>query len=307
LPDQIRRVDQSLDAVTPLTTVAGELSLFVSSLDDVFLYNLVGWPVSTIPTWPATVILIGLFILLILLRPRLPKMLYAWFAIAYIAYFILVRIGLYAGTFGFRYGLIFTPLFVLIIAAIIDELFRRRWVLLGLGALGLIMALELYALPTPVPFKVLPGQQTWVPQEAMADLVDYWQEHHQIDEPTFVYYGAVPAFRYYLRLNDLDPERVSSQVGPSIRCSAAQTHEVCEANNLFYSRWVRRLSPDEKIGAMEETMGGSPDRLWLIFSHIHETENEDMLRVLEDDYKIERVHQAGNVKAGIYLLVRSDD
>ncbi|UCG22801.1 MAG: glycosyltransferase family 39 protein [Chloroflexota bacterium] len=304
LPDQIRNVEQSLDAVTPVTTLAGELPILISSLDDVFLYNLVGWPISTIPTWPATVLLAGALILIILLRPRLPGLLYAWFAVAYIGHFILVRTGLYVGAFGFRYGLILTPLFVLLLVAIIDELFRRRWSLLGWAALISIMALELYALPTPVPFKVLPGQQIWVPQEAMAELFDYWQEHRHAGETTFVYYGAVPAFRYYLRLNDLDPERVSSQARANVKCSAGQAQEVCKANNLFYGPWVRRLSPDEKVRNMEEVMGGRPDRLWLLFSHVHETEKEDMMRLLEEDYRIERSYQPGAQKPALYLLVR---
>lgn len=305
LPDQIGRVDQGLNAVAPFASIAREVTTFISSLDDVFLYNLVGWPVSTIPTWPATGILIAALILVVLLRPHLPKMLYAWFACAYISYFVLARTGLYAGSFGFRYGLIFTPLFVLLLVAIINELYRRRWPLLGSAALILILALELYALPTPAPFKVLPGQQTWVPQEAMAELFDYWQEQRQADESTFVYYGAVPAFRYYLRLNDLDKDWVSLQARPSASCTSDQAEEVCQDNNLFYSPWVRHLSSDEKIRDMEEIMGGLPDRLWLVFSHVHETEKEDMLHLLEDDYRVERMDQPGAGEDAIYLLVRS--
>lgn len=304
LPYQINRVDQSLNNVAPLTTLVGELVTFISSLDDSFLYYLVGWPISTIPTWPGIVILIGTLILVIVLRPRMPRILYAWFAVAYVGYFILVRTGLYADSFGFRYGLIFTPLFVMIVVAVIEELFHRRWVFIGLPSLIIILALELYALPTPVSFKIFPGQTTWVPQEPMAELFDYWQEQRHFSEPTFVYYGVVPAFRYYLRLNNLDSERISLEEHPFTTCTVRQTQEICSANNLFYSSWVRQLSTDGKIHNMEEVLGNLPDRLWMIFSHVHQTEKEDMLYLLEDEYKIERMHDLRAGKATVYLLVR---
>lgn len=140
----------------------------------------------------------------------------------------------------------------------------------------------------------------------MAELFDYWQEHRQTGESTFVYYGAVPAFKYYLRLNDLDSEWDSSQARLSTSCSAEQAEEVCAANSLFYSPWVRNLSPEEKISDMEEIMGGLPDRLWLVFSHVYETEKEDIVHQLEDDYMIDRVHQPGAGSDTIYLLIRSD-
>lgn len=305
LPSQISRVDQSLDNVAAYSNIVRELVTFVSSIGDTFFYYLIGWPTSNIPTWPGLILLLGLLILLITLRPRVPGIWYGWIAVAYLFYFILVRTGLYAGTFGLRYALVFTPLFVLIGAAAINALFRRRWIPAGLAVLLAVVAVELYALPTPVPFKILPGQSMWVPKEPMAELFDYWEEQRQAGEPTFVYYGAVPAFRYYLRLNNLDAERILPEARPFITCSAGQAHEVCLEYDLFYSSWVRQLSTGEKIRDMEEVLGGKPDRLWLIFSHVHRTEEDDMLHQLGEEYTIEQMLDPGMGEATIYLLVRS--
>ena len=297
LPAQFRRVSDNVlaDGIRPLTQ---EARLFLQGMSNTFLYNLIGWPVSEIPKTVGLIFLIAIGLLALLAIRAESKRIYGWFIIVYTIYFFLVRAGLYEG-FGFRYGLIFTPLFILITTNVIELFWQHRLKGIAIILLGLIVALELYALPNPTMAQLMRQTTTWSPLEQMEDAFTYWNDNRQPDEATFVYYGAVPAFRYYMRVYGLDTLPYSHPQS-FIQCRETRD-EICQKYNLYFSPWVRQLSTEEKIENMREIMGGSPQKVWLIFSHVNGEEELEIMARLQQQYTLADSFVQGNGSA--YLLV----
>lgn len=301
LPAQIDRAPGGPVALRALSLM-GEIERFARSIGDTFSYNLVGWPLSDIPQLLAVVALGAIGLLAIFSVGRTPKRLFAWFLAAFGFYFILVRTGFYVGSFGLRYGLVFTPLLIMAIVGVTESLWINGHKWLPLALLCLVVGVEVYALPNPTISQRVRGQPSWMPMEQMQNAFAHWQHHRGPQESTFVYYGAVPAFRYYLRVYGIDAGDEDVNLSPYVECSAQQATQVCVENRLFFSPWVRHLSLEDKAKNMEDVLGGMPERLWLIFSHIHGDEDVEILTRLEAQYRIEK--SLREVNAAAYLLVR---
>lgn len=298
LPVQVKRTSSLVAA--PLVSVCKEFALLIQSVGQTFSYNLIGWPLSGVPKWVGIVALASIGLSAITVLRRLPRKPFCWLAAAYGVYFCLVRIGLYVG-YGLRYGLIFTPLFVLATVTVIEGLWRFRSAFIAVTLLCLVVGIQAYALPNPTFSQWLRGEPSWQPREQMHKVFAYWQDHRRKDESTFVYYGAVPAFQYYLQVHGVDSVGRHPTPRP-YECSVQRATEVCVENKLFFSPWIRGLSPEEMIQSMEEVLGSRPRRLWLIFSHVHGDEEKVMVQHLEGYYQVKRYHSAGHAAA--YLLVQ---
>jgi len=271
------------------------VSQFIELLHHTFLYNFSGGPLSEVSTAPTTILLILLALVLALTIRQLPVHWLLWTGLALSLYFILVKLGYYVG--GFRYGLIFTPLLVVLIAQALNTLWEKR-VALATLSLFLLLGVEIYGLPNPTLSGWIREQSTWQPREQMAQTFAYWRTQRETDDRTFVYYGAVPAFHYYLQATGVDKEQSKQPV----MCDAQESYAVCREYRLFYSPWSRQLSAEENVAQLYEMLGQRPDRLWLIFSHVHQEEHREILVRLAPAYEI--VQSSNQSAEAAFLLVR---
>ena len=303
LPQQIQRVSKSALA-NPLTSTRQELINAVSSVGQTFSYQLTGWPLSQI-TQSTSMIIVAIVVILAIIFsiPNWRKSPVLWLLPAYAFYFILVRLGLYIG-FGFRYALIFTPMLVMTLAWILVELYQSRTPILRWLIFVSFVSMFIYATPHPTFSKLLRNDPPWSPQENLHVAFNYWNQQRRDDEATFVYYGAVPAMRYYLQLSGLDT-LPSASIRALVECSAKEALPVCQENRIYFSSWVRDLTVEEKYENMLETMGNTPQRVWLLFSHVHATEESDLVTYLQGSYEIiDQFHDFSPPTASAYLFQR---
>lgn len=227
-----------------------------------------GWPWPGIPTWviwgPVTGVLA-----VALAKSRSITSWPVLLAGVWLTYYLISRSGIYF-FWPTRHSLLLTPL--LMAAAAVGIVAICRWSrVTGLASLTFIVMVCLLA-PRE-------GQQN------NRGVAQYWLSRRQPGETTYIYYGAAPGFRYQL---DLAAGSPSENVPPLWywECYAGEAAPYCLENDIFYGRWIRQLSPQEKRESVLQTIGFVPERLWLVFSHVHKTENEDMLNVLTADYDI---------------------
>jgi hypothetical protein len=309
LPDQMFRGPTTMAFQFSVGPYQEELQRFFTQIKDVLIYQFMGyqpngWPWPELREWVIWLPSVFLILTGVRYKPRLPIV---WFIVVLLIYYLVGRLGAYP--FGGRYSLILSSLFWSCTAAGIVNLLSLNtllslWVttqpkrffsgnctfthlrnILGLLFLGLIV---LVAFLSPVE-----------PQEDLRSVSQLWLSLRQSGEPTYVYYGAVPGFRYQLDIVG------TSEVVPSvwyIHCWQGKTTPYCSNNGIFYGQWIRALAPEQKKQAVLETMGGSPDRFWMVFSHIYPEEDETILAVLEDTYHIVMSYSAEN--SALILLER---
>ncbi|RLC83794.1 MAG: hypothetical protein DRI79_13630 [Chloroflexi bacterium] len=302
LPNQIRRQLPVLVPSMPFSMM--ELEKFVLSMGDTFLFHLVGWPFSSLPKWLGqTVIYVILaFSVVILIRSssEAQRRTLVWFLGTYVAYFVTVEAGLYAyGNYGFRYALILSPLFILVATAVINQFVQWKRTLESFVLLLTIVGLAVYSLPNRTVSQVTRGGQPWPETEDLREVTECWIEYRNENAITYVYYGALPAFRYYIRLYGLESNYPLPPTWYS-SCWAQTSDEYCSSNGVFYGEWFRSFSPEEKRLSIQRTLGHMPEQFWLIFSHVSGNEDEVILRGLSETYTV--IFSCEKVNASAYLL-----
>ena len=302
LPGQVQGATHNAFTI-PVHSFSTELVRFAHSIGNTFLFHLTVSPFSSVAKWIGMIEIALIFALslFILLSPfvRVQKRSLWWFLVAYICYFVVVRSGLYAfGNYGFRYALILAPLFVLAVVTVVEQLARWKQTLVALVMLSVIVGLGICSLPNPT-LAQLTRVQAWPHTEDLREVAQYWMEHRNND-PTYVYYGAVPAFGYYLRLYGLDANPLSPRWYAA--CWAGES--TCRnGGNVFFGTWFRHLEPPAKVEAIEHALGAWPQRLWLIFSHIWPDEDQQILYLLEEIGYSRTLSNVGE-NASAYLLER---
>lgn len=295
LPKQSRRVDDTVFA----SSFAGfylEGKHYLEGFGHIFTFNLIGWPFSPISKWIGLVILIVIAVLLLIFFQRIKKRPFLWLIAVYSFYFVLVRLGLYP-VFGSRQSLFFTPFLILVIALVFDQLWQRKLHVLAILFVGILISVEIYSSPQATLSLVLRDSPPWSPVEEIDDPFEYWHNRYQAHQTTFVNYGAVPAFRYYLLANGLDVETKNIL---EETCSLEQRSLICEKYNLFYGTWTRSLPNDEEVESMLKQMGGSSEQFWLFFSHTPVEEQEEILFYLQKQYQI--IDKYTGEGAAVFLL-----
>jgi len=115
----------------------------------------------------------------------------------------------------------------------------------------------------------------WPETEDMRTVARFWLQHRTPDQPTYVYYGAAPAFAYYTR------QAVPRAGLPSTWCLACwhdqEPAPFCREANVYYGRWLRRLDANEKIASVVESLGGAPSSLWMVFGHLVPGDDRDLI------------------------------
>jgi uncharacterized membrane protein len=251
-----------------------------------FLGNQAGWPwpqVGESIIWLPVVWLLGVG--LIRHKLALPVL---WFIVGLAFHYVIGRLGAYP--FGGRHSLIMAPLL---------------WTYLGAGIVALVSHNRLISwrnvvalLPLGL-FFLIAFVAPIEPQTDLRSVTRFWLSQRDASEVTYVYYGAVPGFRYQLEVAG-HTENV-----PSVwyrDCWQGKPVRHCADQGIFYGRWIRRLEPDQKREAVLELIDDSAHRFWLIFSHIFPEEDVLILSTLGDSYSIVTSYVAENSAA--YLLER---
>ena len=304
LPRQVQVPSRNILAI-PVRSLSTEIAGFVDSIGNTFLFQLTGWPFSTLPKWIGTIEIALIFALSlsIIARPfaRVQKRSLWWFWVAYICYFVVVRSGLYAyGNYGFRYALILAPLFVLAVVAAVEQLVHWRQTLVAFVMFSVIVGLGVYSLPNRTLSQITREKQAWPETEDLREVTQYWMEHRN-NGPTYIYYGAVPAFRYYLQLYGLDVYSLS----PRWYAACWEGGNSCpNGDGVFFGTWLRHLAPPAKVEAIEHTLGDWPQRLWIIFSHPYPGEDQQILGWLVEEVGYSMTLSNVEVNASAYLLER---
>lgn len=285
-----------------------EIKSLIENAGKTFLFPLTGEPFSSLPKWLpllgiGSILLLSL-VMLLFCQDKDLKRVFLWFWGGYLVYYWSVRASLYAyGNYGFRYMLILLPLFVTLITAVITKLYEFRFPFakaIAIGLLFLIIALEIYSLPNRSISEKTRNYTAWPETQDAREVVLYWRQHSSYDTPTYIYYGAAPAFRYYARLYGIEQE-VLLPPAWYISCWQGLPVEHCVVDNVYYGVWFRSFSLEDKVSSIQNTFGTMPKKFWIIFSHIYADENNDIVRQLLDDYKIE--DEFRRVNAVAYLLM----
>lgn len=282
------------------TNLRIELSnLFGGTAKNLLGFQLVGWPWTGISD-PILLLLIATLVLLIIANlSGYPKQWLMLLVLTWLAYFLVGR----ARTFGFRYGLILTPMLIPTIAQGISmALANKYYRLIGIFALASVLILGTISLPNRV-FRewVYPNSNwPWPEIQDMRQVVKFWLEHRIQSQYTYVYYGSVPAFRYYLKqygqeMGDIPPMWYAN-------CWSQSAPDYCAADNVFYGAWIRSRPPETKLDSIWKTLGLQPSQLWLVFSHIYPGEKESILSGLNEQYRTSLAYERNGASA--YLLER---
>ncbi len=249
----------------------------IRQFDDLFLNGFVQFfvaPFSAVPwTWVPKAFALIIFLSSVYLCRKSKKscmlVLYFWGTVAVL--FLARFIGVYP--LGDRYALAVLPLFFLLLAAAITGL--QRWPILAYG-LGLTLVLFQIFFWPHLAGTVNPWLE--LPRESLRPAVAYLNEQAQPDDLVFVYYGAGPAYRVYQQNSALE---------------------------TVYGTWFRALPSEEKLAEIRQAVGAR-SRFWLAMSHIHESEDEDLLTGLaagQPAYTVIDAHREEN--AAVYLLERT--
>jgi hypothetical protein len=90
------------------------------------------------------------------------------------------------------------------------------------------------------------------PPEDLRTVTRYWLNHRVEHTPTYIYYNAVPGFRYQLQLANNVARFTPSFLPPLwfIDCWEGKPETYCTADNMIHGRWIRPLSTEEKNAAI---------------------------------------------------------
>lgn len=249
-----------------------DLGLFWQQSAQILTFPLVGnegimfWPWTAVS--PTFIWLPLLFLLLAaLFKTRKISDPMALLIISWVGYYLISRTGSYffAPT---RHSLLLLPLIGL--NAALGAHFLNRKVRHAGSLLFVILALV----------------SIFFPREGQEDIraaTAYWLAQHQAGQPTYVYYGASVGFRY-----QLDVQTTPHSGLPPFwygECLGAGTAVYCHEHDIHYGQWIRGASSVEMRQSVRQAVGEA-DTAWLIFSHVHEDEAEQMLEALQTDYDV---------------------
>ena len=150
-------------------------------------------------------------------------------------YYGMSKFNLYP--YGFRYAVILTPLLAVTMACGITYLLAHKISLAaGIALLIVLFGTMIVSLPNRTVRDGTTASTTWIWPETsdMSQLTQYWLANRAAGEATYVYYGAIPNFRYYL-LSYQHETRETPQ-GWFDKCWA-RTVPLCVENGVYYGTW----------------------------------------------------------------------
>ena len=281
LPGQLARVLDTRAALAeyPQQRPHG-IALIWRWIANLVAFHFAGWPYTRVPAWVPVSCCFALLALALRVRPRWTL----WFAATWTAYGIAGLLELFP--FGFRWGLILLPP-TIVLAAVgftIGARDRALKVVAALAIAGLVVC-SLVSLPNRTLRDALDPTRVvqWPETEDMRPVVEYWHTKMSHAQPTYVFYGAAPAFAYYAqRYADTRRELPPTW---SLACwHDADPPAFCRDDNVYYGRWLRSLgSPEAKVKSIGETLAGRPDEFWIVFSHVQGAESAEIIQRLKQN------------------------
>ncbi len=122
-----------------------------------------------------------------------------------------------------------------------------------------------------------------VPREKQEDLRSahaFWQENRQTGEQTYVYYGANWGFMYLL-----DQEGLIACGGRPISESRFNCADIAN-QDIYLGAWTRGNDQEKRRLDILDRLVNNPEKIWLIFSHIHKDEDVLTLTALAPQYEV---------------------
>lgn len=279
-----------------------ELEDLAISTQSLVAFVFSGWPWTPVSKWLSSS-LVAILLGQSLVRSRRSSDLrrwWLWLISTWGAYYAVSRLNVFP--YGFRYGLILVPLIVPAIASgPCNAPSGRPWQAIGRTSAVLLMLVCTVSLPNLAFRSALYPDKTWAwPEtEQLHQVTKYWLDHGGATHATYVYYGAIPAFSYYL------DQYGFSQGLPAVwytECWEGDSSRYCARDNVYYGRWIRALTPKQKVQSVMETLSCRPGAMWLVFSHVYPGEDDAILRGLLDQYYV--AESCTDVNAQLYLLQR---
>lgn len=302
LPTQLSRVVESGGVTVPSTDqplgILDMLQMKWNYLGQLIAFQFTGWPHTHIPSG----VVVIPAVVLVILAARQSARLVAWLVVALAGYAVAAIAGVFP--MGYRWGLILTPLIICAIATGLaaTTATRARWA--TIAAFVLLVGASVYSLPNRSLRDRVYRDETgaWPETEDMRVVAQYWMQHRSPGQPTYVYYGAAPAFAYYTR------ETVPRAALASTWCLACwhdrEPPAFCRDANIYYGRWLRRLDTNEKLASMVATLGGAPESFWMVFGHMVPGDDRDMIAGFKrEGYRVAAAIEGVNASA--CLLTRA--
>ncbi|HRQ38298.1 MAG TPA: glycosyltransferase family 39 protein [Chloroflexota bacterium] len=275
IPHQLFQGPTSNAFATNFHSLSIEANILLTNTRQLLAYQLTGyiaepelWTNLQLLAW--VMILISLFFSVLgLAKSTRHAYLLVWLLVSWILYYVAGRMGVYPYG-GTRHALILTPLLVLAVSVGITTMWQI-WRPLSLAMFIGISVITVVA-----------------PREAPEDLrsvATYFLANRTDNIPAYVYYGAVPGFRYQLQSDgDLEEEIPATWYR---ECWAGALESYCTDNEIIYGRWIRQLSPEEKVSEILATIThSSQTEFWLLFSHTANAEQDEVVNTLKGLYVI---------------------
>lgn len=292
-------------AAEPLQMPMAELARLARACGAVVLFLLTGWPYAGLPTAWQIAVPVLLVLATLAAVSRRPGAIggtpLLWLGLSLAAYYLALRLGWYAyGQPGFRYSLFLSPLLAVVLGGVFAWHERRHpratW-----AALALLVGLSLIWLPNRSISQVTRGALAWPETEDVREVVGFWRERRRSPEPTYVYYGAVPAFRYYLLRAGLEQEDLPPGWYASCWVGEAEA-DFCIADGVVYGAWLRHLSPEARGAAVLSALPDGTGSFWLVTAHTAPDEENQLLAQLSAAYTPAMAFSARG--ASVYLMER---
>jgi hypothetical protein len=304
LPRQMFRGPTANAFIIQPQPIVQELERALSTTADLAAFQFSGWPWTGVPLWLTSLLIWPL--LGLALHPhtqRTGRRMMGWLLVTWIIYYGLGYIRVYP--YVYRYGLIVTPLLVPMVAQGIENLSvlpKARWSRSLL--LMAILVICLLSLPNRPLRGALYSQQNWPWPETtqLESITQNWINERNRETPTYVYYGAIPAFRFYLSLFDYESNAPPATWIQECFGNRVDRAAYCEDENIYYSNWSRHLPQEYRTQELLDFVPADEDKFWMVFAHIHGNEDRLLLESLSPIYKI--VQQYEDIGASIYLLQR---
>jgi hypothetical protein len=293
LPQQLFR-GPTAGALQPLSASPWlEVRRFPGETLQLLAFQFSGWPWTWLPVWlPAGLVLATLVLATLAAVRQVPvRRAVLALVVTTVGYYVASRWNLLP--YGFRYGLILAPLLLPVMGVGLAGMRLFKWpgslpVWSGrLLLLGLVAVMGLSLPHGAVRDRLLPPTTptAWPEREEMRPVTAYWVDHRVPGEVTYVYYGAVPIFRYYLRLLGIDATPVPSTW--FLDCWRSATPAYCQVETIYFGRGLRSLEPAEKGPAVVESLPPAFESGWLIFAHVYADEQELIVQALSREYEVE--------------------
>ncbi|HEU4365771.1 MAG TPA: glycosyltransferase family 39 protein [Candidatus Krumholzibacteria bacterium] len=295
LTEQMARVAATdVSSAGPLPRDA--MSAITTGLSQVIAFQFTGWPYTRVPA----LIPIGAALLLLGLAARTQRRALAWLAATWVVHALADVAGVFP--YGFRWGLILAPLLVASLAcglAAAPTGWRRNVVSAAVAILALA---SLVSLPNRSLRDALyrDAAWPWPETEDMRAVLAHWRTNRTDNEPTYVYYGAVPAFAYYTRdeawAGDL---RAAWFLDCWHRGGAG-----CSGAGVHFGRWLRDMNDTQRVADVFRSFDGRPASFWIVFSHIQRNDDRDLVaNLVANGYRIESAYQSTG--AAIFFMTRT--